>query len=107
MFDAFHKQMPDAKFVIMSGLLLPGRAEYLDLTLTINEKLKELADETEYLYYVDANALTYDGTNLDSSLFVEDQIHLNHEGQLRWYNEYIKPAIEQVIEENGFDSLRK
>lgn len=107
MFDAFHEQMPDAKFVIMSGLLLPGRAEYLDLTLTINEKLKELADETEYLYYVDANALTYDGTNLDSSLFVEDQIHLNHEGQLRWYNEYIKPAIEQVIEENGFDSLRK
>ena len=63
MFDAFHKQMPDAKFVIMSGLLLPGRAECLDLTLTINEKC--------------------------------------------WYNESIKPAIEQVIKENGFDSLRK
>lgn len=107
MFSAFHEQMPDAKFVIMSGLLLPGRAEYLNLTLTINEQLRKLAEETDYLYYVDANAMTYDGTNLDETLFVKDMIHLNHDGQMRWYNEYIKPMIEQVITENGMDSVRK
>ncbi len=107
MFAAFHEQMPDAKFVIMSGLLLPGRAEYLNLTLTINERLQKLAEETDYLYYVDANALTYDGTNLDATLFIEDGIHLNHDGQMRWYNEYIKPMIEQAITENGMDPVRK
>lgn len=107
MFAAFHEQMPDAKFDIMSGLLLPGRAEYLNLTLTINERLQKLAGETDYLYYVDANALTYNGTNFNATLFIEDGIHLNHDGQLRWYNEYIKPMIEQVITENGMDSVRK
>ena len=107
MFAAFHEQMQDAKFVIMSGLLLPGRAEYLNLTLTINERLQKLAEETDYLYYVDANALTYDGTNLDATLFIEDGIHLNHDGQMRWYNEYIKPMIEQAITENGMDPVRK
>lgn len=107
MFAVFHEQMPDAKFDIMSGLLLPGRAEYLNLTLTINERLQKLAGETDYLYYVDANALTYNGTNFNATLFIEDGIHLNHDGQLRWYNEYIKPMIEQVITENGMDSVRK
>lgn len=106
MFEAFHKQLPDAKFVIMSGLLLPGRAEYLELTLEINRQLEQLAEETDYLYYVDANAMTYDGTDFDRSLFVEDGIHLNHEGQMRWYNEYIQPMMERVISENGLESVR-
>lgn len=107
MFAAFHEQMPDAKFVIMSGLLLPGRAEYLDLTLTVNEQLKQLADETDYLYFVDANEFTYDGTDFVEKLFVEDGIHLKNGGQILWYRNYIKLAIEQVITENGMDSVRR
>ena len=39
-------------------------------------------------------------------LFNDDMIHLNHEGQMLWYNNYIKPAIEQVITENHLESLR-
>lgn len=107
MFAAFHSQLPKAKFVIMSGLLLPGRAEYLDMTLEINDQLRKLAEETDYLYYVDANDLTYDGANFDESLFVKDMIHLNHEGQMRWYEGYIKPAIEQVIRDNAWETLRR
>lgn len=107
MFEAFHQQMPEAKFVIMSGLLLPGSRQYLDMTLEINRQLEQLAAEKEYLYFVDANAMTYDGADFNTSLFEEDGVHLNREGQKRWSQEYIKPALERVIEENGLDSVRR
>ena len=107
MFRTFHEKLPDAKFVIMSGLLLPGRTQYLDMTLRINRELKELAETEEWLYYVDAEALTYDGKTLDKSLFREDMIHLNHEGELRWYREYIEPQIRELIEKYGLEGLRK
>jgi hypothetical protein len=41
--------------------------------------------------------MTYDGENLDVSLFVGDGVHLNREGQKRWA-ERIVPVLE-VIEE--------
>ena len=107
MFADFHAQMPDAKFVVMSGLLLPGRSEYVDMTIALNEQLEKLASETDYIYYVDANAMTYDGSTFREDLFEDDMIHLNHDGQMTWYNNYIKTAIEQVIKENGMDYLRK
>lgn len=103
----FHEKMPNAEFVIMSGLLLPGRAEYLDMTLEINRQLEAYAQETDYVSFVDANAMTYDGSKFYENLFHEDMIHLNHEGQMLWYREYIKPAIEQVIEEKHLENLRK
>ena len=36
MFHEIHEQLPDAKLVVMSGLLLPGRSEYRELTEQIN-----------------------------------------------------------------------
>ncbi len=107
MFSDFHEKMPNAKFVIMSGLLLPGRAEYVEMTKEINRQLEAYANEEDYLYYIDANDMTYDGTNFKNELFVEDLIHLNHEGQMLWYNNYIQPMIEKLITENGLESVRK
>lgn len=106
MFADLHKKLPKAKFIILSGLLLPGRSEYVNITLKVNEGLKTYAENIEYLSFVDANALTYDGEHLDESLFREDKIHLNHDGQLLWYKTYIRPALETVIEENGWDNMR-
>lgn len=107
MFDAFHEQMPDAKFVIMSGLLLPGRSEYTALTRMINEELKKLCDETDYLYFVDAEEMTFNGSTYAAELFVSDGIHLNHDGQLLWMESYIQPMIEELIEEYSLEHLRK
>ncbi len=107
MFATFHEHLPEAKFVVMSGLLLPGRKQYLNLTLRINEELKKYCDTLDYMYYVDANAMTYYGGMLDRTLFVKDMIHLNHEGQLLWCRKYIRPMIEQLICEYGLESLRK
>ena len=107
MFSAFHEELPDAQFVVMSGLLLPGRSQYLSLTEEINSRLSDLCDEYDYMHFVDASKMTYDGSAYAEELFVSDRIHLNHEGQLKWRDEYILPAIEKIIEEKGLDDLRK
>ena len=45
MFETFHEKLPEAKFVVMSGLLLPGRSQYTALTQKINDALEELCAE--------------------------------------------------------------
>lgn len=98
MFDAFHQALPDATFVVMSGLLLPGRSEYTGLTQRINQELEAFCAERDYMIFVDASAMTYDGTNYRSDLFISDGIHLNHEGQLLWANDYILPQLAALWE---------
>ena len=106
MFAAFHEELPDAQFVVMSGLLLPGRTEYYELTVMINEALEEYCCEVDYLHYVDATELTYSDGVYDESLFVDDMIHLTHEARLIWMEEYIIPEIEALIEEYDLDCVR-
>lgn len=100
MFAAFHERLPEAKFVVMSGLLLPGRSQYTAMTREINRQLRALCDEKDYLYFVDAEAMTFDGAHYRTELFIKDQIHLNHDGQLKWCAEYIKPMIEELTRGN-------
>ncbi|MGN1062389.1 MAG: GDSL-type esterase/lipase family protein, partial [Candidatus Scatosoma sp.] len=107
MFSIFHERLPDTKFVVMSGLLLPGRSEYTELTRKINAELKNLCDSLDYMYFVDAEEMTYDGFSYRSDLFVSDGIHLNHDGQLIWCNTYIKPQISAIIDEYGLEGLKK
>ena len=107
MFESFHERLPDAKFVVMSGLLLPGRSQYTALTQKINDAIEELCAEYDYMTFVDAEEMTFDGSAYRSELFIKDGIHLNHEGQLIWRDGYIKPAIEALIDEYGLEVLRK
>ena len=108
MFATFHNKLPNAKFVIMSGLLLPKRSQYTSLTLKVNEELNKYADSLDYVYFVNANEMTFDGANYKSELFINDGIHLNHDGQLLWCNNYIKPQIESLIAEYpALESVRK
>ena len=51
--------------------------------------------------------MTFDGENYAEELFISDKIHLNHEGQLRWCENYIRPAIEKVIQQYDLKELRK
>jgi lysophospholipase L1-like esterase len=96
MFSEFHQNLPDARFIIMSGLLLPGRTQYLDMTIEINRQLKQFCEENaSYMTFVDASAMTYDGGAFAEELFVGDGIHLNREGQQKWAKEYIIPVIEE------------
>ena len=100
MFAAFHEHLPDAHFVVMSGLLLPGRAKFTEMTREINRQLRLLCEEYEYMTFVDAEDMTFDGVNYRTELFVDDQIHLNHDGQLLWSEKYIKPTLQKLLGES-------
>ena len=107
MFAEIHDQLPDAKLVVMSGLLLPGRSEYRELTEKINNALEALCEETDYLWFADASAMTWDGQCYADELFIKDGIHLNHEGQLLWMRDYIRPMIEALISEFDLTQVQK
>lgn len=107
MFSTFHEKLPDAYFVVMSGLLLPGRSQYTELTQKVNVELKAYCESVDYMYFVDAEEMTFDRNRYRNDLFVSDKIHLNHDGQLLWCNNYIKPQIASIIEERSLEGLTK
>ncbi len=108
MFARFHEEMPEAKFVVMSGLLLPGRSQYTELTQEINRQLQLLCEENaDYMIFVNAQAMTFNGSGYAEELFNSDQIHLNHDGQLKWCREYIQPVLEQLIEQYKLNDLKR
>ncbi len=107
MFAEIHKQLPVAKLVVMSGLLLPGRSEYRELTEEINRVLAALCEKTDYLWFVDASAMTWGGQGYADELFIKGGIHLNHEGQLLWMRNYIRPVIETLISEFDLTQVQK
>lgn len=107
MFAEIHKQLPVAKLVVMSGLLLPGRSEYRELTEEINRALAALCEKTDYLWFVDASAMTWDGQRYADELFIKDGIHLNHEWQLLWMRNYIRPVMETLISEFDLTQVQK
>lgn len=101
MFEQFHEKLPNAKFIVMSGLLLPGRSEYLALTQAVNSELKALCAATDYLLFVDASDMTCQDGAFRTELFVEGGIHLNEAGQKLWANAYIIPALDAVCAEGS------
>lgn len=107
MFDTFHEKCPNAKFVVMSGLLLPGRSEYTELTQKVNDELEKYCDSKDYMYFVDSEDMTYQDGEYREDLFIKDGIHLNHTGQLLWRDEYIKPALDKVIKENNLSNVMR
>lgn len=73
----------------------------------MNTKLRAYCESVEYLYFVDAEKMTFDGNEYRDYLFVSDKIHLNHDGQFMWCNNYIKPQIASIIEERSLEELKK
>lgn len=106
MFETFHQKLPDATFVVMSGLLLPGRSKYTNMTQEINRQLEVMVENYDYMYFSDASDMTFDGKNYQKELFVEDEVHLNTKGQDQWKKEYIILTMEKVIREKGLESVK-
>lgn len=100
MFTTFHEKLPEVKFVVISGILMPGRSQYDDTVKAVNSFLRDYCEEVEYMFFVDAEEMTVnqDGNHIEE-MFIKDGIHLTHEARLRWANEYIKPVLEKVCAE--------
>ena len=101
MFETFHEALPNARFVVVSGILMPGRSQYDEIIRRVNQYLRDYAAENEYLYFVDAEEMTLDADgNHIPEMFISDGIHLTHESRIRWANEYIRPVLEKVLSEH-------
>ena len=60
-----------------------------------------MADSAERLTFVDIAAVTLGEDGLpDSTLFVEDQLHLNEEGYVRWES-VVGPALTSMYARLG------
>lgn len=101
MFTLFHKRLPEAQMIVVSGLLLSGRAEYMNITSEVNRQLKKLCEETDYLTFVDSDTLTLHDGKADPNMFIDDGIHLTPAARIIWANDYIVPAIKTVVEAMG------
>lgn len=109
MFQEFRKELPDTAFIVMSGLPLLGRPEYWDLTVKVNEYLKEYCEKNENMYFVDATSAmlsdegtpdmeTSDGRYFNPSIYVSDGLHLNQEGHDLW-----TPFMKDKLKELGIE----
>ena len=107
MFKEIHENLPEAKFIVLSDIMMPGRDEFSPIVRMVNDFLKEYANEVDYLYYVDSEEMTCKEGEYKFDLFVPDGIHLTHEARLLWKDQYIGPMLEKVIEENGLDEVRR
>jgi lysophospholipase L1-like esterase len=94
MFDEFRRALPTTRFIIMSGLPLPGRAELWESTKSINAAIDNYAAEHELVTYADATSLLLNGSGgFRPELFRTDGIHLIESGRGEW-SKVIVPALE-------------
>ena len=98
MYAAFREKLPDATFVVLSMLPLPGRSEYWEQSTEVNAYLQKLCDEYENMIFLDASAVMMtESGGFRSEIFRSDGIHLNRDGQLIW-GELIREALLQVTQ---------
>ncbi len=65
-----------------------------------NELIADYCDSSEHLYRVATDSALLSGNGLpDSSVFVEDGLHLNEEGYRRW-KELVRPVLTQLAAAN-------
>ena len=106
MYAMFQETLPDAKIIVMAGLPLPGRMEYWDLTVEVNNFLKDYCEAHENMYFVDGTdgiltsegpeeLATGDGRYFNPDIFISDQIHLTQEGHDIW-TPYMKAQLEAL-----------
>ncbi|MBQ6560687.1 MAG: hypothetical protein IJL85_07655 [Erysipelotrichaceae bacterium] len=106
MFTQFHERLPEAKMIVLSGILMPGRDDYTPIVRRVNAFLREFCEESDYLYYVDSEEMTFIDDYI-KEYFIKDGIHLAHEARLLWRDQYIRPMLEKVIEAYGLQEVRK
>jgi len=98
MYTEFHNKLPNAKFAVISGILMPGRKQYDEIVKQVNDFLRNYCSEIDYMHFIDAEDMTIDenGNHIEN-MFIKDGIHLTHDARVKWADEYIKPVLEDII----------
>lgn len=110
MYGLYLEHMPDTKLVVMSGLPLPNRQEFWADTVKTNNLLKQMCEQTERMYFMDATDAmlsetgpenmktgTGDGRYFTPEYFRADGIHLNKKGHDVW-TARIKQILSEILD---------
>lgn len=95
MYSLFREKLPEATFVVMSSLPLPGRAGLWEPSDTLNAFLKEYCDQKDNMVFVDATDAMMPNGDFHAEYFIEDGIHLNPQGQQVWAG-IILPVLSEI-----------
>mgnify|MGYP001032475142 CR=1 FL=1 len=107
MYAEFLKNMPQAKLIVCSGLPLPGRPQFWDATVKTNTLLKEMCEQTDRMYFLDATDdmltdhgpecfKTSDGRYFNPGYYRIDKIHLNKKGHDVW-TRLMKEKLDEIL----------
>ena len=90
-----HADSPDTEVFFVSVTAAPVRARFHEATFQYNAFVKELAEKTPKLHYIDISvSLAGADGKADEKYFKEDRLHLNRDGQMQWI-----PVITKALRE--------
>lgn len=97
LFDRLERDYPNTPVVFLSVKHSKRREAIRDRQAVFNSLMKEYAQNSDQVTFVDTTTplLTADG-GIDTSLFLEDNIHLNSEGYKRWVT-VVKPVLDNLL----------
>ena len=84
--DKIDEFFPNVPFTFLSIKPSPSRLELIETIKEVNEMIKDYLVDAPNKSYVDIFSLMMDSNKIDSSLFIEDQLHMNEKGYLIWKN---------------------
>lgn len=93
-----HRDFPDATLFILSFKPSPSREKQLQKQHIINSLLKDYADQTDKVEYIDITKGMYDEKGiLRTDIFLDDKLHMNQRGYDAWTKE-VRPVLLNELE---------
>lgn len=84
-FQKIHADYPEVPIFFMSIKYSKSREKIRSLQKLQNEMLEAYAEQTDWLTFVDVTSLLMNADgSVNDSLFLEDHLHINHDGYLLW-----------------------
>lgn len=85
LYGRVNAQFPEVPFVFLSIKPSPSRLTYLSVIKEANKQIKEYLDHSPNASFIDVfSAMINTSSSIDSSLFQEDNLHLNEKGYDLW-----------------------
>jgi len=99
-----HAESSDTEVFFVSVILAPVRECVHEQTCQYNASVKELAEKTPKLHYIDTTAsLAGEDGKAEEKYFRNDRLHLNRDGQKQWIpiiTKTLREATKSVNKEN-------
>lgn len=98
-FDMVHDRLPDIPIYYMSITPVPSRMSVWEDTKRCNELMNQLADERDYMTFIDVTDLVLDENGVPKpELFRSDNTHFNADGYALWASAIRPVMLNDLVE---------